>query len=139
MSRKTVRVLLVEDNPGDARLVQHFLSRCKEPVFEVRHETSLTKGLKRLQPEAVDVVILDLHLPDQNGFDTFFDALAGAGNIPIVVLTGSSLRPFAEDSVRAHAAEFLEKFDLDQGKLVKALLRALSKRAPTTDLDFPPV
>jgi DNA-binding NarL/FixJ family response regulator len=74
-------------------------------------------------------------LPDQDGFDTFFDALAGAGDIPIVVLTGSSLRPFAEDSVRAHAAEFIAKSDLDQEKLVKALLRACSqKRRSAADL-----
>ena len=132
--QRTIRILLIEDNPGDVRLIRHLLGRSKNPVFEVRHEKSLRRGLERLKSGGIDVVLLDLELPDQGGFDTFFDARAAASDdVPIIVLTGSDLRPVVENSLRAHAANFLEKFDLDQEKLVKALQSATSgKRRQST-------
>jgi CheY-like chemotaxis protein len=128
MPEAALRILLIEDNPGDVRLVRTMLEGSKDQVFEVHHAKTLQTGMDRLKSKQPDVVLLDLGLPDQTGFDTFFDALAYTNGIPIIILTGSDLRPLVESSLRDHAAAFLDKFDLTGERLVKAIRRAMAQR-----------
>jgi DNA-binding NarL/FixJ family response regulator len=127
-SGNSITILLIEDNPGDVRLVRTMLQGSKNPSFEVQHAKTLNNGLERLKSKSVDVVLLDLGLPDQTGFDTFFDALAYTPETPIIVLTGSDLLPMVENSLRAHAAGFLDKFDLSEERLVKTIRRAIARK-----------
>jgi len=128
MNATAVNILLIEDNPGDVRLVRTMLETSKNPSFEVQHAKTLRSGLDRLKSKRADVVLLDLGLPDQTGFDTFFDMLAYTNGIPIIILTGSDLRPLVESSLRDHAAAFLDKFDLNEERLVKAIRRAIAHK-----------
>jgi len=68
---KWIRVLLIEDNPGDARLVKEMLSETQVAEFDLIWVDRLATGLQRLTEERVDVVLLDLSLPDSQGFQTF--------------------------------------------------------------------
>jgi CheY-like chemotaxis protein len=66
-----ITILLVEDNPGDARLVEILLSEVDPPAgFDIVHAERLGEALRRLDDQAFDVILLDLSLPDCNGLET---------------------------------------------------------------------
>src|SRR5438067_2414027 len=67
---KCIRVLLVEDSPGDARLIQEYLAEVEGLRLEVEGAARLTQGMTRLAGGGIDVVLLDLSLPDSRGMDT---------------------------------------------------------------------
>jgi len=67
MKETTVRVLAIEDNPDDAELIKLMLSRVRDPVFAFFHAVRLSDGLALLDEQSVDVVLLDLGLPDSQG------------------------------------------------------------------------
>lgn len=71
MKNNPFKILLIEDNPGDARLVQEALSEAGSSQFEMVVSKDLTKGLTHLASHSVDVILLDITLPDSTGFDTF--------------------------------------------------------------------
>ncbi len=71
-----IKVLLIEDNPGDARLVMEMLAEAKNISFDLEWKNSLSTGLGQLAQEVVDVVLLDIMLPDSSGSATFERALA---------------------------------------------------------------
>ena len=82
------RILLIEDNPDDARLLRKMLIEARRFPFDLQHADRLSAGLERLADDDVDVVLLDLSLPDSAGLDTFTRTLAQAPHTPIVVLSG---------------------------------------------------
>src|SRR2546421_11595647 len=83
-----ITVLLVEDNPGDARLILELLGEVQAQAFDLERVDRLDDALARLAHSGVDVVLLDLGLPDSQGLDTFVRARRGAPNEPIVVISG---------------------------------------------------
>lgn len=83
-----IRALLIEDNPGDAGLIRQALSEAGPTSFRVEVHERLETGLAHATDGDVDVVVLDLSLPDCTGFETFLRARAGLPDLPIVVLTG---------------------------------------------------
>ena len=106
-----LNVLLIEDNPGDARLFEEHLLDSGQEVH-LQWEESLAAGLQALDDSAPDVVVLDLRLPDSEGPDTV-EAVAGAAPaLPIVVLTGESNLEAALRVQEAGAAEYLQKEEL---------------------------
>jgi len=119
-----VRVLLVEDNPGDARLVKETLAQSRGVRFEVEWCDRLSKGIDRISQGGIDVVLLDLLLPDSYGFDTLDWFHDHARHIPIVVLTGVEDESFALEAVKRGAQDYLLKSHLD-GRQSDALIRCL--------------
>jgi len=109
-------VLLVEDNPGDARLFEEYLEEyATESEVEVtlRHEETLEVGLEALGEDRPDVVVLDLGLPDSQSVSTVQRATAAAPpSVPIVVLTGQDDLEVALSAQQAGAAEYLRKEEL---------------------------
>jgi DNA-binding response OmpR family regulator len=90
MISRPTSVLLIEDNPGDAVLIRRLLSQDIHGQFQVRWVDSLTKGMEILlgEGENVDVVLLDLNLPDSQGLRSFSRVYAEAPNMPVILLTG---------------------------------------------------
>src|SRR4051794_27569561 len=88
MPTRPIHVLLVEDNPGDVRLLQESLREVGEHDLQLFAEGRLATALDRLKQGDVDVVLLDLTLPDARGIETFTRMHVHAPNVPIVVLTG---------------------------------------------------
>ena len=88
-----MRILLIEDNPGDVRLLQEHLlkDRSGPEEFRLVHVDRLARGLERLAEAQVDVVLLDLSLPDSQGIATLVQARAAAPGVSIVVLTSLTL------------------------------------------------
>src|SRR3712207_2067694 len=82
-----IRILLVEDNPGDARLVEILLSEVKTPRFAITHVERLDEAIVHLRSAEFEVILLDLSLPDSSGLETVSRARAAAPRIPLVVLS----------------------------------------------------
>ena len=80
-----LRILLVEDNPGDAGVIEQILSKDDAKGFSIHCVTRLNTALEQVKTDAFDVILLDLGLPDSKGLDTLFTMKKGAANLPIVV------------------------------------------------------
>lgn len=123
-----VRVLLVEDDPTQARVVVQALARAPPPGFDVRHAGTLRDALLAAQAEAFDAVVLDLVLPDSAGVETLDRVLAAAPRVPVVVLTGSSHVDLGPEAVRRGAQDYLPKADGFVEALPRAVRHAIERR-----------
>lgn len=126
-----IRVLLVEDNSGDARLLSETLAETPFPKFEVTRAARLSEGLNRLGEARFDVVLLDLSLPDSPGLGTLMKMHSRAPRVPIVVLTGLNDERLTEWSIEEGAQVYLAKGQVDTASLVGAIRFAIeNQRTP---------
>ena len=135
---KHLNVLVIEDDEDDALLVKRMLNNNEEGItFSITHKNRLSQGLNYLEKNLVDVILLDLSLPDSNGDETIKEVQQKSSNqAPIVVLTGSTLR---RDELRAcmnDANAYLIKNDIDSDSLVKSILRVQESNLFGDTLDF---
>jgi PAS domain S-box-containing protein len=121
------KVLLVEDNPVDARLLRLFLADTASMQFRVEGAESLAQGLARLSQDQFDVVLCDLTLPDSQGFETFQKLRAHAPRMPIVVLSGVDDETLAGQAVREGAQDYLVKGRVDAHILGRAVSYAIER------------
>lgn len=124
---KAIRVLLVEDNPGDARLVQEYLSKAVVAPFSLDSVERLSAALKRLAVGGVDIVLLDLGLPDSQGLETLASVRAQAPDVPIIVVTGLDDRQVGLEAIRNGAQDYLVKGRVDGYLLGRALVRQIER------------
>jgi DNA-binding response OmpR family regulator len=115
-----VQVLLIEDNPQDARTIREALSDVKmtgptAPEFDLAWTDHLSDGLRHLSTRDADVILLDLSLPDSQGLDALFKVSARAPDVPIVVLTALDDEERALQAVREGAQDYLVKEQITQG------------------------
>ena len=121
-----MKVLLVEDNPADARIILELLKGAPRGPFELRRAGQLGEALLALREPTPDVMLLDLALPDSQGLETLAKTQAQArGEFPIVILTGLNDAAIALEAVRRGAQDFLPK----TGLTVELLSRTLSYAA----------
>lgn len=106
--RDFIHVLLVEDNPGDARLLREYLSGA-QIRFEVECVSRLAAAVERLRAGGIDVVLSDLSLPDSQGIETFHKLHEAAAQTPILVLSGSDDEALAVQTVELGAQDYLVK------------------------------
>ncbi|HJX09409.1 MAG TPA: ATP-binding protein [Candidatus Binatia bacterium] len=125
----TVRkVLLIEDSPGDARLLREALREVTPPPLELIHAERFDTGLEYLGRENFAAVLLDLSLPDTRGIDTVVRMQREVGAMPIVVLTGLDDDSMALEAVRAGAQDYLIKGEIDGKLLVRSLSYAIERK-----------
>ncbi|MEA1906175.1 MAG: histidine kinase dimerization/phosphoacceptor domain -containing protein [Euryarchaeota archaeon] len=124
-----VNVLLIEDNPGDARLIREMLADSKGAVFSIELADRLSTGLAHLAGGNgdFDVVLLDLSLPDSSGIDTFVRTGAQAQNMPIVVLTGLYDTELAILAVQKGAQDYLVKGQVNSEIMARAIRYAIER------------
>jgi len=123
-----ITVLLVEDNPGDARLILELLGEVQAQAFDLERVDRLDDALARLARTGVDVVLLDLGLPDSQGIDTFVRARRGAPNEPIVVISGLDDERLALEAVRSGAQDYLVKGRIEGQLLARVLRYAIERK-----------
>jgi len=125
-------VLLVEDNPGDARIVCELLGESSEPRYVVEQVSRLGeiegKLGGKLENKRPDVILLDLHLPDSAGLATLEHVRALDGEIPIVVLTGAWEPGLERGALRGGADVMVSKDHVDAGLLARVLDYAVAQR-----------
>lgn len=114
-------LLLVEDNPGDAQMVKELLDESQRDTFTVMHKPRLDEALRTLEATEVDVVVLDLGLPDAEGVDSVKAVRALRGQVPIVVLTGSDDERLALACIDAGAQDYLSKPEVTARNLKRAI------------------
>lgn len=134
MTNQTIRVLLVEDNPGDIQLIHNLLAEAPSVHFTWEHVEQLSIATKILSTEPFDLVLLDLSLPDSQGLDTFSRLYPHAICLPIVILTDFDDEPFALKAVQAGAQDYFVKGQLDGELLVRALRHAIQRKRTETAL-----
>lgn len=124
----SVRVLLVEDDEDDALLLERLLTRVLGVPFVVRRASLLREALELLGAEPVDVVLLDLGLPDATGLSGLDSMLAAAPTVPIVVLTGAGSEDLAAQALQRGAEDFLVKGEVGSDGLARSLRYALARK-----------
>jgi phosphoserine phosphatase RsbU/P len=124
-----IRALLIEDNPGDARLIREMLIEAgTREMVDIFHADRLATGLETVSQREVDVMLLDLSLPDSSGLSTFEKAHTAAPAVPIVVLSGLDDEDLIVRAVHAGAQDYLVKGQVDGGTILRALRYAIERQ-----------
>ncbi|MDP2689340.1 MAG: response regulator, partial [Deltaproteobacteria bacterium] len=128
----SIRILLIEDNPADARFVLEMLKDAAAEgtpfAFELVQAGRLDAALKLLGKGGVDAVLMDLDLPDSRGFETFRTVRAKAPNVPAVVLTGLADEEMGVRAVKEGAQDYLVKGQVDGNILSRAIRYSVERQ-----------
>lgn len=128
MTDTPTNLLLIEDNPGDARLIKIMLAEAKGMKFFLTWVDNLSAGVQILATNTIDVVLLDLGLPESSGLDTLRRLQAQAPRVPtLVVLSGLSDENVAFQAVQSGAQDYLVKGRVDSALLVRSIRYALER------------
>ncbi|MBM3157354.1 MAG: PAS domain S-box protein, partial [Chloroflexi bacterium] len=127
MDNEKITVLLIEDNPGDARLIQEYLSESGSDIFRLERVDRLSLGLERFTKGDIGVILLDLTLPDSQRLEGLTKVLAKAPHVPVVVLSGVKDEKVAIEAVHAGAQDYLVKGSIDANLLVRLLRHAIER------------
>jgi signal transduction histidine kinase len=128
MTEKSIKVLLIEDNPADACLIREILEEEPSARFQVEQSTRLEPALERLAAGDVDVALLDLALPDSQGFETFHRLHDHSPQLPIVVLTGLHDETVAAATLQSGGQDYLNKGALTYCVLHKSIRYAIERK-----------
>ncbi|HEY6844634.1 MAG TPA: EAL domain-containing protein [Terracidiphilus sp.] len=129
MSNKTIKVLLlIEDNPGDARLLREMFNEQGLHNTELIHVECMSKAENHLSAAVVDIILLDLGLPDVQGLGAVRRAHAAAPRVPLVVLTGLDDESMAAQALQEGAQDYLLKGQIDTRGLLRALRYAIERK-----------
>jgi sigma-B regulation protein RsbU (phosphoserine phosphatase) len=127
MEIKTIKLLLIEDNPDDAQFLRRALRASTGVRFELELATNLKEGLAALERGGMDIVLMDLTLPETSGMDTFKAVQAKAHDLPIIVLSGMDDETLARSAVHAGAEDYLVKGRVDSQLITRAVIYALER------------
>jgi signal transduction histidine kinase len=136
MKEKALQVLLVEDNAGDARLIREMFSKERSDSFELTHFLRMSEAEIHLAKCAVDIVLLDMGLPDGHGLDTVRRAHAVAPEVPMIVLTGLDDEALAAEAMKEGAQDYLIKGQIESRALPRALRHAIERHRMQTETDL---
>ena len=128
-----IKGLLIEDNPGDVRLIQEMLKNQQKSANETIDIDldivgTLLDGLNKLNDKLYDVILLDLTLPDSQGLDTFEAVQEKANQIPVIVLSGLDDKTVAIQAVHDGAQDYLVKGHVDEDLLIRAIGYAIERK-----------
>lgn len=125
--QSSVCVLLIEDNEGFRYFIRDVLTRQSRSGFELMESATLEGALEILKSGNVDVILLDLGLPDSAGFSTFARTRAGEPHVPVIVLTCMDDDALAIRAMRQGAQDYLVKDQIDKNLLVRAIRYAMER------------
>jgi two-component system, cell cycle sensor histidine kinase and response regulator CckA len=128
MTNDKIKVLLVEDNPGDVRLLREFLWDVTSVQFALMPVDKLSQALNCIKQDSFDVILLDLLLPDSQGLDTFINTHLHAPKTPIIVLTGTDDETLALQAMQKGAQDYLVKGQVSGDLLVRSMRYAIQRQ-----------
>jgi len=132
---KTIKLLLVEDEPAMARMVELALNDELAGGFEIKRAADLSSAIDLSGKQPFDVVLLDLNLPDSTGMDTMKTFKAERPDLPVVVLTGFEDKQFSVDVIRSGAQDYLVKGDTPSGTMWRAVFYAMERQKTNIELE----
>src|SRR5271169_2235532 len=118
MKNANINVLAIEDNADDAELIRRMLVKVSEPSFTFVQALRLSDGLQVLRESSVDIVLLDLKLPDSDGMDSVIEIRRQSPTIPIIVFTGLDDDEVALNALHLDVQDYLTKGQIDRNLLV---------------------
>jgi len=127
MSETFINLLLVEDNSGDARLLREMLEEREPGKFRLTHVGYMSVAESHLATHDVDIILLDLGLPDAHGLDAVRRVRSAAPRIPLVVLTGCEDELVADQALQEGAQDFLVKGQIETPGLLRAIRYATQR------------
>ena len=136
MTTKTSKVLLIEDDPADAQLIMEILREEPENAMEILHVSNLAGGLAMLARGGIDVVLLDLTLPDSSGHNTFTMLAKHVPTIPVIVLTGMDDKEMAIRIVQEGAQDYLVKSLVDYSTLARSIRYSIERKRALLEKDL---
>ncbi|MGH2574854.1 MAG: response regulator [Ignavibacteria bacterium] len=125
---KNVKILLIEDNPGDARLIKEYLNDVKNSKFNLEICNKLHDGINVLANRDVDLILLDLNLPDSEGLVSFDKIFSITSKVPIIVLTGLNDEGTALNAVQRGAQDYIVKDTVESDSLKRAIRYAIERK-----------
>lgn len=128
MDEQSIHVLLIEDNPGDVRLLKELLADVHSVQFKMTHVDRLSQGIQCIQDDGFDVILLDLSLPDSQGFETFVQLHQYAGYVPVVVITGLNDETLAVKAVQQGAQDYLVKDQITGDLITRSIRYAIERK-----------
>lgn len=135
MEKEVTHILLVEDNPADARLVEIYLKESTMLECEITKAEELNEGLAYLEEQEFDAILLDLTLPDSQGFNTIKTVIEEFPEYTIIVMTGLEDETIALNSVKAGAQDFIVKGSFDGNLLSRTISYAIERHQLKKELE----
>jgi signal transduction histidine kinase len=136
MLQKTLHVLVVEDNTADAVLLRHMFQKEATDSFQLVHLKTMADALAHLEKGQVDIVLLDLGLPDGHGIDTVRRVRVVAPEVPVIILTGLDDEVLAAKAMKEGAQDYLIKGQIENRALPRALRHAVERHRMQTETDL---
>ncbi|MBD2454207.1 hybrid sensor histidine kinase/response regulator [Nostoc sp. FACHB-87] len=128
MAGSLVKILLIEDNLAEARLLQEFLQQADAKEFVLVHVKRLQEAINKLKSSDYDIILLDLTLPDSQGLSSLPVLINCAPSVPIVVLTNTNDEELAIEAVREGAQDYLVKRQVNVHTLVRSICYAIERK-----------
>ncbi|MFQ5650073.1 MAG: putative bifunctional diguanylate cyclase/phosphodiesterase [bacterium] len=135
MEETETKILLAEDDCGDARLLREMLSEVRHLNFSLHHVETLTETVEALRKFTFDVVFLDLSLPDSHGFTTFCRVHDQAPNVPIILMTGNDDQTLVARALNRGAQDYLVKGKFDSELLVRSTRYAIERHRLRVEME----
>lgn len=120
-------ILLIEDNPDDVSHITQILTEEGDLAFNLEHRVNLAEGINRLSKGGIDVVLLDLGLPDSWGLDTVVKFHPFARHLPVIVLSGLEDIGSDIEAIQGGAQDFIVKWHMDHHILIRSILHAIQR------------
>ena len=136
MKYNDLHVLIVDDNPGDQFLIAELLQDTSLHIAATEKALCVEAAVEVLQQKHIDIVLLDLSLPDFNGIDTFLHINKHAQNIPVVILSGLNDTNTAIEAITLGAQDFLMKGEFNEKLLEKTILYSIERKKTLLELRY---
>ena len=127
LEKNRIKILSIEDNPGDARLLHEILKESDGP-FDLTGAVCIQDALERLRRGEYDVVLLDLDLPDASGFTGLERIIEEKPGLPVIVLTGMEDEVMGERAIEKKASDYLVKGQITTGLLIRSIRYSIGRK-----------
>jgi DNA-binding NarL/FixJ family response regulator len=128
MNRQELKILLIEDNPGDVLLIRELLQESEDFAYVLTNSNNLAEGLELLGKQYFDILLLDLSLPDSKGLSSFFKVKAQFPGKPVIILTGNNDYALAKEAIKSGAQDFLIKGKIDNNLIIRSITYAIERK-----------
>jgi CheY-like chemotaxis protein len=125
---EVISMLIVEDNPGDADLIKEYLREVNTNRYKIEEAATMNGAVGALARKNIDLVLLDLSLPDSKGLDTLRTVTANFPQVVIVILTGLQDEQVALQAVRYGAQDYLEKNQITPALLHRSITYSMERK-----------
>ena len=128
MNSKSIRIMMIEDNLGDAMLISEMLKEAKNRKYLLQHNLQLSTAFESLSLKNYDIILLDLGLPDSMGLGTLKKVIEKFSSIPVVIMTGLDDEELGFEAVKMGAQDYLIKGQIDTSLLLRTIRYSIERK-----------